>query len=69
MQLNEIITAAMERRQLLGLCPKEVAARASVGENQIYKWEFGSSAPTLKTLLKVLDALDLEIKIVERNEQ
>lgn len=52
------------RRKELGVTQQEVANLASVGINSIVAIERGKGNPSLKTLLRILETLGLEIKLV-----
>ena len=52
------------RRKELGVTQLEVANLASVGINSLVAIERGKGNPSLKTLLRILEVLGLEIKLV-----
>ena len=51
------------RRKELCVTQQEVANLASVGINSLVAIERGKGNPSLKTLLRILDVLGLEIKL------
>lgn len=51
-----------------GLTQEELGKRVGVGKAQISKIESGKGL-TIKTVTKVLDALDISVSIVLKNEQ
>lgn len=60
-RIGQIIKA---RRKELGVTQQEVANLASVGINSLVAIERGNGNPSLKTLLRILDVLGLEINLV-----
>lgn len=52
-----------ERRKELGINQQELADLAGVGINSLVAIERGKGNPSLKTLLRILDVLGLEIKL------
>lgn len=60
-KVGQIIKA---RRKELGVTQQEVANLASVGINSLVAIERGNGNPSLKTLLRILDVLGLEINLV-----
>ena len=60
-RVGQIIKA---RRKELGVTQQEVANLASVGINSLVAIERGNGNPSLKTLLRILDVLGLEINLV-----
>ena len=60
-RVGQIIKA---RRKELGVTQQEVANLASVGINSLVAIERGKGNPSLKTLLRILDVLGLEINLV-----
>lgn len=53
-----------QRRKMLNITQEQLADIAEVGINTLTKIERDEGNPTLKVLLKVLDTLGLEIKII-----
>lgn len=60
-QIGQTIKA---RRKELGVTQQEVADLAAVGINSLVAIERGTGNPSLKTLLRILEVLGLEIKLV-----
>lgn len=60
-RIGQLIKA---RRKELGVTQQEVANLASVGINSLVAIERGNGNPSLKTLLRILDVLGLEINLV-----
>ena len=52
-----------ERRKELGINQQELADLAGVGINSLVAIERGKGNPSMKTLLRILDVLGLEIKL------
>lgn len=61
MDINKIIK---EKRIKNGLSVKELAELSGFSFKTIYLWESGERNITFKSLVKLLDALDLKILIV-----
>ena len=61
--MEQIGTIIKERRKELGINQQELADLASVGINSLVAIERGKGNPSLKTLLRILDVLGLEIKL------
>lgn len=59
-RIGQIIRA---RRKELGVTQQEVADLADVGINSLVAIERGKGNPSLKTLLRILEVLGLEIKL------
>lgn len=55
----DIATAIRARRAELGLTQEQLAERAGLRQGHLSQLETGSRKPTLPTLLKLRDALDL----------
>lgn len=55
-------------RLKLRLKQSDVAKSANVNKTTISGWENGLSSPGLDRFISVLDALDLELKIVRKKE-
>lgn len=64
---KEIKQVLIDRRKKLGLSKYEVAKRRIISSAQeLDKLELGDKSPQLRTLLRYLDYLGLEIEIVEK---
>lgn len=61
--MEQIGTIIKERRKELGINQQELADLAGVGINSLVAIERGKGNPSLKTLLRILDVLGLEIKL------
>lgn len=61
--MEQIGTIIKERRKELGINQQDLADLASVGINSLVAIERGKGNPSLKTLLRILDVLGLEIKL------
>lgn len=59
-QLSETLQA---RRKMSGLTQNQLALFANVGKTVIFDLEHGKSTIKLETLLKILEVLNLELKI------
>ena len=61
--MEQIGNIIKERRKELGINQQELADLAGVGINSLVAIERGKGNPSLKTLLRILDVLGLEIKL------
>ena len=61
--MEQIGITIRERRKELSINQQELADLAGVGINSLVAIERGKGNPSLKTLLRILDVLGLEIKL------
>ena len=61
--MEQIGNIIKERRKELGINQQELADLAGVGINSLVAIERGKGNPSLKTLLRILEVLGLEIKL------
>ena len=61
--MTAIGTAIKERRKVLKVTQRLVADLAGVGINTLTKIERNEANPTLDSLQKILDTLELELKV------
>lgn len=61
--MEQIGIIIKERRKELGINQQDLADLAGVGINSLVAIERGKGNPSLKTLLRILDVLGLEIKL------
>ncbi len=61
--MEQIGLTIKDRRKELGVTQQEVAELAGVGINSLVAIERGKGNPSLKTLLRILEVLGLEIKL------
>lgn len=66
---DDLARIVRERRSALDLTQAEVAERAGVSRKWVYEFEAGKSTAALEQLLRVLDALDLDLDASERGSQ
>lgn len=57
-----------ENRKERGLTMEALARKADVSYNTILNMEMGHNIPTFYIVMKVLNALDLEMKIVKKED-
>ena len=62
-KMEQIGIIIRERRKELGINQQELANLAGVGINSLVAIERGKGNPSLKTLLRILEVLGLEIKL------
>lgn len=65
---NEIIKQIKKKMIDKDMNQAELAKKIDINSYQISNLLNGKTNPTIKTLTKVLDVLDLKINIVEKNE-
>lgn len=61
--MEQIGTIIKERRKELGINQQDLADLAGVGINSLVAIERGKGNPSLKTLLRILEVLGMEIRI------
>jgi y4mF family transcriptional regulator len=61
--MEQIGITIKQRRKELGINQQELADLAAVGINSLVAIERGKGNPSMKTLLRILDVLGLEIKL------
>ena len=66
---NQLIAALKRHRKLRRETQAQLGESAGLPQTTVSKVEVGLIDPTLKTLFKLLSALDLEIVIQARNER
>jgi len=54
-----------QHRKMLGLSQFELAEMVGVHEKQIYRIEVGLNAPSITTLLKIVHALNMDIRVLD----
>lgn len=65
-QAYTIASQVIALRQKHGLTQKELAERSGIAQSEISRIERGSIHPTEPTLVKLADALDADLRLVER---
>ena len=61
-QIDELVRALDDRREMLGMTKAELARRADLAPEAIRRlFSVGSPNPTIGTLAAITDALDLEL--------
>jgi y4mF family transcriptional regulator len=66
--LHDLTAAVRGRRRQLGLSQAQLAERAQVSRAWVNEFESGKPAAELRLVLAVVDALDLELRIGDRDE-
>ena len=69
MEQNDLIACLINRRKELGLTQYGLAKRAGVSREAVAKLELGKHSPKFDTLLKVLNALALELAVERAAER
>jgi HTH-type transcriptional regulator / antitoxin HipB len=67
--IRDLATAVHGRRVDLGLSQADLAARAGVSRKWIYEFEGGKPAAELGLMLRVLDALDLNLELAGTGDE
>ncbi|WP_419863565.1 helix-turn-helix domain-containing protein [Candidatus Poriferisodalis sp.] len=62
----EIAVQVMDLRNKLGLTQAQLAARCDMSQADISRIERGSTSPTARTLQRIADALDADLRLVAR---
>jgi predicted transcriptional regulator len=63
--LGYLVEALVKRRKELGLTQKEVAKRMQVTQSHISDMESGELEFTVPTLFRYLDALDMQLSLID----
>lgn len=61
--MNKIGNTIRERRKMLSITQRELAALSGVGINTLTKIERGEANPSLKVVMNILDTLGLELDV------
>ncbi len=62
----DIALQVIALRERHGLTQAQLAARCGIDQGDISRIERGSTSPTARTLQRVADALDADVRLVER---
>ena len=65
-QAYDIALQIVELRELHGFTQAELAERCGVDQGDISRIERGSTSPTARTLQRIADALDADVRLVAR---
>lgn len=65
-QAYDIAAQVMKLREQNGLTQAELAERCGMDQADISRIERGSTSPTARTLQRIADALDADVRIVAR---
>ena len=63
MHISKLTSVIKERRKTLDINQKELSELTEIGLRTIKGLESGKTNPTLKTIVKILDSLGLELTI------
>jgi predicted transcriptional regulator len=66
---KEIIDRILQQRTILGISQKTLSIKSGFASNLISRIENHLQSPTLGTLLKILDQLELEVLIVNKEKK
>lgn len=64
-----LIQQVIKARKDQSLTQKDLAEKVGVKQQEISRFENEKHAPTLNHLIRILDGLDLELKIEEKNSE
>lgn len=56
-----------EQRKRLGMSQAELAEAVDIHEKQIYRIEIGKNSPSITTVLKIIHALKMDIRVLDIN--
>jgi transcriptional regulator with XRE-family HTH domain len=65
-QAYDIAVQIMELRERHGLTQGELAERCGIDQGDISRIERGSTSPTARTLQRIAEALDSDVRLVAR---
>lgn len=64
MTQNQVMTLIEERRMELGISGPGLAEKAGISKEAYGNWLAGNNSPSMGNLLRVFDALKLQVKII-----
>jgi len=56
-----------EQRKRLGMSQAELAEKADIHEKQIYRIEMGKNSPSFHTVLKIINVLNMDVRVLDIN--
>lgn len=62
-EVAAIVAALIKRRQELGLSQRALAERCGIPQSSVVRMETMKTRPKLDTLIKIIQALDLKLKL------
>lgn len=65
-QAYDIAVQIVELREHRGLTQGELAERCGIDQGDISRIERGSTSPTARTLQRIAEALDSDVRLMER---
>ncbi len=65
-QERKIVSKIIKARKKIGLTQKDFALRLGLKQQAISTFERAEESPTLKKLVQLADALDMEIRVVKK---
>ncbi|SFV03805.1 helix-turn-helix domain-containing protein [Alicyclobacillus macrosporangiidus] len=67
-RIVQLIGALVMRRKSIGLTQEELAKRTGLKQSAVARLESGNTVPKLDTLIRVADALDLNLTLEPKND-
>lgn len=67
-QERQVISKIIKARKVMGLTQKDFALRLGLKQQAISTFERSEESPTLKKLVQLADALDMEIQVVKKRK-
>lgn len=67
MELYYLRRIIRRNRERLGLSQMDLSLMAGLNKNVVGYVESGKHTPTLPTILKILDAMELDIKVIKKD--
>ena len=61
--IKEIIQSLIDARRETGMTQKELSERTGIAQGDISKLEKGNTNPSLKTLVRLADAMGMSLKV------
>lgn len=65
-QAYDVALQVIELRERHGLTQAELARRCGIDQGDVSRIERGSTSPTARTLQRIADVLDADVRLVER---
>lgn len=68
-QAYDVAVQLVELRERRGLTQAELAGRSGVDQGDISRIERGATSPTVRTLQRIADALNADVRLVDRSSR
>ncbi|NLE13818.1 MAG: helix-turn-helix transcriptional regulator [Clostridiales bacterium] len=62
LESSELVAAVTEVRRSIGITQSELAERTGIAQSYISKMENGGAKPSLRTLIRLIDGMDYQLR-------